>query len=135
MGRGRMKKVPFVLFGLLLALGLVAPLPAAASSSRSSVESVQDTQLNVPKTGRRRNRRRERHGGGIGHNYGKGGKSMGRGGKRFGKNIANGKPLKAGKEMGKGAGGFGKGVGKGTRGVGIKVGKKVGKATKRAFKP
>ena len=130
-----MKKVPFVLFGLLLVLGLVAPLPAESNSALRPAASVQEPQLNVPKTGRRRNRRRERHGGGIGHNYGKGGKSMGRGGKRFGKNIAKGKPLKAGKEFGKGAGGFGKGVGKGTGGVGSKVGRKVGKATKRAVTP
>lgn len=54
---------------------------------------------------------------------------MGRGGKRFGKNIAKGKPIKAGRELGKGAGGFGKGVGQGTAGVG----KKIGKGTKRVF--
>src|SRR5229473_2472794 len=111
-----MKKVPFVLFGMLL-LGLVAPLPAGASSFHDAGNSAKtNPQLNVPQTGRRRHRRRERGGGGIGHNYGTGGKSMGRGGKGFGKNIARGKPIRAGRELGKGAGGLGQGVGKGTAG-------------------
>jgi hypothetical protein len=56
--------------------------------------------------GRVRPERRRRHG--IKHSFARAGKSAGHGGKRFGQNMAQGRPVRAGKHFGKGMGGFGK---------------------------
>jgi hypothetical protein len=53
-----------------------------------------------------RSERPRRHG--LKHSFARSGKSAGRGGKRFGQNMAQGRPMRAGKEFGKGMGGFGK---------------------------
>lgn len=102
--------------------------------------------LRVPGTRQRRVRSDRRRGPGIGSAYAEAGRSAGRGGAGFGKNIAQGRVVRAGKEFGKGMGGFGKHTGIGTARVGkrigtgtAKVGKGIGKGTagvaKRVFTP
>ncbi len=78
--------------------------------------------------GVRGDRRRHR---GIGHAYGRAGRSAGRGSKRLASNTVHGRPVRGGKEFGKGMGGFGKHTGIGT----ARVGKKVGGGIKRAVTP
>ncbi len=78
---------------------------------------------------RRRHRRHRRRG--IGRTYKEAGTSAGSGGADFGKNIARGKPIKAGRRFGKGMGRTGKNVGQGS----AKVGRKVGNKTKQAVTP
>lgn len=113
-----MKKFPFVLFALLLALCFVEPLPSQAQE-----QTTQGTQTNSQLVGpkHRRKQRRELPRRGIRHSYGLAGRSAGSGGKHFGKNIARGKPIKAGRELGRGMGRFGKHVGVGT----AKVAKRI----------
>lgn len=122
-----MKRLFLVAFSLLL----VSPFAGAALTASALASALQEqtnqnsSQTNVPKRRRRHLRReaRRRHRG-IGGSFRKAGTSAGRGGKSFGKNIARGKPIKAGRHLGKGMGGLGKHTGKG-----------VGKTGKRVAKP
>ena len=125
-------------FILFFAVALGSPLTARMFSEVPATASVlqgQDSSerrlLNVPQRRQRRVRGDRRRGRGIGHAYGRAGRSAGRGGARFGKQIARGRPVRAGKEFGKGMGGFGKNTGVGT----ARVGKKIGKSVKRIFTP
>jgi len=91
------------------------------------------TVLNAPPQARRRRIRgdvRRRHRG-IGHAYGRAGRSAARGSKRLATNTVHGRPVRGGKEFGKGMGGFGKHTGIGT----ARVGKKIGRGFKRAVTP
>jgi len=123
-----------MLCAVLLALCFIQPVSAGAPEPNQNAQA--NTQPIVPK--HRRRHRREVRRGGIKHSYGQAGKSIGHGSKRFGKNIAKGKPIKAGQEMGQGASGFGKNVGQGSKGVGHKskkIGQKVVHKTKNVVNP
>jgi hypothetical protein len=117
-------------FLLLLGLVLAWPLAFAAYNPVAGARALQDGQderrvLRVPSDGRRRRIRPEgRRGRGIKSAFARAGRGAGRGGKRFGKNMARGRPVRAGKELGKGMGTFGKYTGKG-----------VARTAKRVFKP
>lgn len=119
------------LFLLLSALLLALPFLSTAYNPQAQAASFQDGQderrtLPVPGNGTRRRRIRSerRRSRGIKGAFARAGRGAGRGGKRFGKNIARGRPVRAGKELGKGMGTFGKYTGKG-----------VGRTAKRVFKP
>lgn len=117
------------LFSILVALLLALPFALNLFQSRAVARawSVQDDErrvMTVQGNRRRRVRRDRGRGRGIRHSFKRAGKSAGRGGKRFGTNMAQGRPVRAGKELGKGMGGFGKHTGKG-----------VGKTMRRVFKP
>lgn len=115
---------------LLSALMLALPYGFTAYSTRLSARALQEGQderrvLRVPEGGRRRRVRSERwRRRGIKNAFARAGRGAGHGGKRFGKNMAKGRPVRAGKELGKGMGTFGKYTGKG-----------VARTTKRVFKP
>lgn len=119
------------LFLLLSALLLALPFLFTSYHPQAQAASFQDGQderrtLPLPNDGTRRRRIRSerRRSRGIRGAFARAGRGAGRGGKRFGKNIAKGRPVRAGKELGKGMGTFGKYTGKG-----------VGRTAKRVFKP
>jgi hypothetical protein len=99
---------------LLCITGTIAGL-AAFAGPHSGVKQEQDRKVLNPPQGSRTRVRSEtrRHHPGIKSAFARSGRSAGRGGKLFGKNIAKGRPVRAGKEFGKGMGGFGKHFGKG----------------------
>lgn len=118
---------------LLLALLLALPFCFTAYNSTLRAGALQDQDgqserrvLRVPNNGRRRRRVRaeRRRGRGIKSAFARAGRGAGRGGKRFGKNMAKGRPVRAGKELGKGMGTFGKYTGKG-----------IARTAKRVAKP
>ena len=125
-----MRKLFLIMLALLFtpSAGLIT---ASASSRPERSNRNAEAKPSTAKEGhyRRRHRRHRRRG--IGRTYKEAGTSAGRGGADFGKNIAHGKPIKAGRRFGKGMGGTGKNVGKGS----AKVGRKVGKKTKQVVTP
>ena len=135
--RGFMRRPTTALFTLLMTLPFVLANAAAGVSPGylQDQNNQNRRKLDVPQRRRRTgsdvSRRRYGRHRGIGHAYKSAGNSAGRGGKRFGKNMARGRPLRAGKEFGKGMGGFGKHTGKGT----ARTGKKVGQKVKQAVTP
>ncbi len=111
-----------------LCLVLLTLTFSAAGSSPFSCQPQEDQSGRVYNPPQRRRRRaqpdiRRHRKRGIGSAFGKAGKSAGRGGKHFGKQMARGRPLRAGKEFGKGMGGFGKHFGKGMGRVGKRIAK------------
>jgi hypothetical protein len=100
---------------LLLSIIVTSEGLAAFAGPHSAVKQEQDRKVLTPPQGSRTRIRSERprRRGGIKNAFARSGRSAGRGGKLFGKNIAKGRPVRAGKEFGKGMGGFGKHFGKG----------------------
>ena len=121
-----MRQASVFLFSLLFALQFPgAGFETAANARASQDEPQQRRVLTVPDDGRRRRIRPDRpRGRGIKSAFSRAGRGAGRGGKRFGRNMAKGRPVRAGKELGKGMGTFGKYTGKG-----------VARTAKRVFKP
>ncbi len=117
-----------ILLSVLLALPLVTSATAQARLDAHAGHAQDNDQerrvMRVPGNRRRRVRRDRRHRRGIGSAFKKAGLSAGRGGRRFGQNMAQGRPVRAGKHLGKGLGGFGKHTGKG-----------IGRTMRRVFKP
>jgi hypothetical protein len=116
------------LFSVAFSLLLGSPFVGAALSARPLTNTLREQRnhssapMGVPRSRRRHLRheaRRKRRG--IGGSFKKGGTSAGQGGKGFGKNVARGKPIKAGRRLGKGMGGFGKHTGKGFGKTGKKI--------------
>lgn len=68
---------------------------------------------------------------GIGSFFKKAGAGIAHGTGGFVINIVRGKPVVAGKELGKGVGAFGKQTGVGTAHAGKKVGKKIGRLSRK----
>ena len=143
-----------ILLGLILITS--APVFAASNNERSiapnSAIAWAQTVESQPQQPPRRRRERVRYGrkrSGIkgafrksGARYGRGFKNFGKGVGGFGKNIALGRPIRAGRKLGKGAGSLGKNAGigtgyaaVGTARTGAKVGRVTGRAVKRAVKP
>ncbi|HEY0078836.1 MAG TPA: hypothetical protein VGB73_09345 [Pyrinomonadaceae bacterium] len=121
---------------LFFALSLLAAWPLGDGEALASLPLTNALQhethtMSVPVRRRRRVRGDRRRGRGIGHAYGRAGRSAARGAARFAKHTARGRPVRGGKHFGKGMGGFGKHAGIGT----ARVGKKVGKTLKRVFTP
>jgi hypothetical protein len=115
-------------FAGLLLLSIVGTSVGMATFTRplSVAKQEQDRQVLSPPQGSQTRVRSERYRrrSGIKSAFARSGRSAGRGGKLFGKNIAKGRPVRAGKELGKGMGGFGKHFGKG-----------VARTAKRTAKP
>jgi Ni/Co efflux regulator RcnB len=126
-----MKKLFLIALAVLFAPAFVALSPASASTMTGQANQNTEARPSseVRNRGRHKRRKHRRHG--IGQSYKEGGTSAARGGKRFGKNIARGKPIKAGQELGQGAGRAGKNVGQGSK----QVGEKVVDKTKKVVKP
>ncbi len=124
----------FFVFLLLAVMCLPATFATAkpfglAPTAMQDGDSQERRTLNVPRRRRRRVRGEGRRGRGIGSAYSRAGRSAARGASGFGRNIARGKPIVAGRRLGRGMGGFGKHTGIGT----ARVGKKVGRTTRRVF--
>ncbi|MBA3322199.1 MAG: hypothetical protein H0T45_12230 [Pyrinomonadaceae bacterium] len=125
----------FFVFLLLAAMCLPTTFATAkpfsfAPTAMQDNDSQERRTLRVPQR-RRRVRGEGRRGSnrGIGSAYSRAGRSAARGASGFGRNIARGKPIVAGRRLGRGMGGFGKHTGIGT----ARVGKKVGRTTRRVF--
>lgn len=136
MGKSLVKGKSPVLF-LAFALVLSAATGVDASGAAGATSFAQDggghEGHTMPATVQRRRRvrgDRRRHRG-IGHAYGRAGRSAARGASRLARYTAQGRPVRGGKHFGKGMGGFGKHAGKGT----ARVGKKIGRGFKRAVTP
>ena len=127
----RKASVLFFALALLAAWPLCGGSVAQAAAPLSNVSQHETHTMRVPVRRRRRVRGDHRRGRGIGHAYGRAGRSAARGAARFAKHTAQGRPVRGGKHFGKGMGGFGKHTGIGT----ARVGKKIGKIFKRAFTP
>ncbi|MGH9915060.1 MAG: hypothetical protein ACRD63_07200 [Pyrinomonadaceae bacterium] len=132
-----MKKIliPVVLFVFIFEGAPAQSITQSQIIQASTSPTGQDrsgVRLRTPRGRRHRRVRRDRPGGrSIGSSYSRAGRSAGHGGAGFGKNIAKGKPIRAGKELGVGMGRFGKHTGIGT----ARVGKKIGTTTKHAVTP